>query len=86
MAEAGVPGYDVVIWFGVVAPAGTPKAIVDRLNKEINEIVKEPAYREKFLSTGAEPTSNSPEAFTELIRKDTQKWTKLLRDAGIAPQ
>jgi tripartite-type tricarboxylate transporter receptor subunit TctC len=86
MAEAGVPGYDVVIWFGVVAPAGTPKPIVDRLAKEIGEIVKEPAFRERFISTGVEPVSNTPDAFVQLIKKDTQKWTRLLRDAGVEPQ
>jgi tripartite-type tricarboxylate transporter receptor subunit TctC len=86
MAEAGVPGYDVVIWFGVVAPAGTPKPIVDRLSKEIAEIVKEPAFRERFVATGVEPVSNTSDAFVQLIRKDTLKWTKLLRDAGVVPQ
>jgi tripartite-type tricarboxylate transporter receptor subunit TctC len=85
LAEA-VPGYDLIIWFGVVAPAGTPRPIVDRLAREIAEIVREPAFRERFASTGLEPTSNTPEAFRGLIAKDTQKWGKLLRDAGVAPQ
>jgi tripartite-type tricarboxylate transporter receptor subunit TctC len=85
LAEA-VPGYDLIIWFGVVAPAGTPRPIVDRLAREIAEIVREPAFRERFASTGLEPTSNTPEAFRSLIAKDTQKWGKLLRDAGVAPQ
>jgi tripartite-type tricarboxylate transporter receptor subunit TctC len=86
MAEAGVPGYEIVIWFGVVAPAGTPRPVVDRLNREIAEIVKEPAFRERLAASGAEPMSNTPEAFVQLIKKDTEKWTKLLKDAGVEPQ
>ncbi|WP_151448334.1 Bug family tripartite tricarboxylate transporter substrate binding protein [Lacisediminimonas profundi] len=86
MAESGVPGYDLVIWFGVVAPAGTPRAIVDRLTAEINEIAKEPGYKERLTSSGAEPIGTTPEAFSQLIAKDTPKWGKLLRDAGIQPR
>ena len=86
MAEAGVPGYDLVIWFGVVAPASTPRPIVDRLQQAIAGIVKEPAFRERFIATGLEPTSNTPEAFSALIQNDTRKWTKLLRDANVSPQ
>jgi tripartite-type tricarboxylate transporter receptor subunit TctC len=86
MAEAGVPGYDIIIWFGVVAPAGTPKPVVDRLAREIAEIVKEPAFRERIVATGGEPMSNTPDAFARLIQNETRKWTKLLQDAGIEPQ
>jgi tripartite-type tricarboxylate transporter receptor subunit TctC len=83
MAEAGVPGYEVVIWFGLVAPAGTPRPIVDRLAAEIAGIAKQPSFKQRFAGTGIEPVSNTPEAFAELIRRDTVKWTKVLRDAGI---
>jgi tripartite-type tricarboxylate transporter receptor subunit TctC len=83
MSEAGVPGYEVVIWFGVVAPAGTPKPIVDRLSRDIAQIVKQQAFKDRFSATGIEPASNTPEEFAELIQKDTVKWTKVLRDAGI---
>lgn len=83
MAEAGVPGYEVVIWFGIVAPAGTPAPIVDQLSKEIAGIVKQPAFRQRFAGTGIEPVSNTPDAFAELIKRDTVKWTKVLRDAGV---
>jgi tripartite-type tricarboxylate transporter receptor subunit TctC len=86
MAEAGVPGYDIIIWFGVVAPAGTPKPVVDRLAREIAEIVKEPTFRERIVATGGEPMSNTPDAFARLIQNETRKWTKLLQDAGIEPQ
>jgi tripartite-type tricarboxylate transporter receptor subunit TctC len=83
MSEAGVPGYEVVIWFGIVAPAGTPKPIVERLAREIADIVKQPAFKQRFAGTGIEPVSNTPEAFAEVIRKDTLKWTKVVRDAGV---
>ena len=86
MIEAGVPGYEVVIWFGVVAPAGTPRPVVDRLSREIAEIVRHPAFKQRFVELGVEPSGNTPEAFAELIRMDTQKWVKLLRDAGVRPE
>jgi len=86
MAEAGVPGYDLVIWFGVVAPAGTPRPVVDRLSREIAEIVALPAFKERFAQSGMELVSNTPEAFGRLIRNDIQKWTRLLREAGVQPQ
>jgi tripartite-type tricarboxylate transporter receptor subunit TctC len=86
MAEAGVAGYDLVLWFGFVAPAGVPKPIVDRMAKEVADIVREPAFRERFAGMGLEPTSSTPEAFQGLIAKDTKKWVKLLHDAGVEPQ
>jgi tripartite-type tricarboxylate transporter receptor subunit TctC len=86
MAEAGVAGYDLVLWFGFVAPAGVPKPIVDRMAREVADIVREPAFRERFAGMGLEPTSSTPEAFQGLIAKDTKKWVKLLHDAGVEPQ
>lgn len=87
MAEAGVPGYEVVFWFGVAAPAGTPKPVVERLSKEVNEIVKSPAFREKLSGFGnIQFASNTPEAFAELIKSDIRSWNKVLRDAGVEPQ
>ena len=86
MAEAGVPGYDLVIWFGVVAPAGTPGPVIDRLSREVAEIIALPAFKERFAQSGMELASNTPEAFGRLIRSDIQKWSRLLRDAGVVPQ
>jgi tripartite-type tricarboxylate transporter receptor subunit TctC len=86
MAEAGLPGYDVAIWFGVVAPAGTPRPIVERLSREMAAIEKQPAFRAKFLDTGIVPTTSTPEEFAETIRKEIQKWPKILRDAGVQPE
>ena len=86
MAEAGVPGYDLVIWFGAVAPARTPAPVIDRLSREVAEIVKLPSFKERFAQSGMELASNTPEAFGELIRNDIGKWTRLLKDAGVQPQ
>jgi tripartite-type tricarboxylate transporter receptor subunit TctC len=87
MAEAGVPGYEVVFWFGVAAPGGTPKPVVDRLSREINEIVKLPAFREKLSGFGnIQYATNTPEAFSELIRTDIQFWNRVLREAKVEPQ
>jgi tripartite-type tricarboxylate transporter receptor subunit TctC len=87
MAEAGVPGYEVVFWFGVVAPAGTPRPVVDRLSKEVNEIVRMPSFKERLSGFGnIQLASNTPDAFSELIRNDIRAWSKVLKDAGVEPQ
>jgi tripartite-type tricarboxylate transporter receptor subunit TctC len=87
MAESGVPGYDMEFWFGIVAPAGTPATIVDRLSREIAAIVRDPGFRERMRAyPDVRYVSTTPAAMGELIRTDIVKWTKLLRDAGVPPQ
>ncbi|MFM9969805.1 MAG: Bug family tripartite tricarboxylate transporter substrate binding protein [Burkholderiales bacterium] len=86
LAEAGVPGYEVTIWFGMVAPAGTPRPIVDRLSREIVGIVRQPAFKAKFAEGGIVTTGSTPEEFAATIKKDIQKWPKVLRDAGVQPE
>jgi len=86
LSEAGVPGYEVSIWFGVVAPAGTPRPIVDRLSRDIAAIIRQPAFRAKFLDGGIIPVSSTPEEFAATIAKDILKWPKVLRDAGVQPE
>ncbi len=83
MSEAGVPGYQVVIWFGLVAPAGMPKQIAGFLNREISEIVNDRSFKEPFLAAGIETGVSSPEAFAELIRTDIPRWEAALRSAKI---
>ena len=83
MVEAGIPGYEMELWFGIVAPAGTPKPVVDRLSREIAHVVKQPAFKARFVDYGVEPASNSPEEFTQLIARDIRKWVKLVKDSGI---
>ena len=86
MAEAGIPGYKMELWFGAVAPAGTPKPVVDRLSREIAEVVKQPAFKKRFVESGVEPLANTPEAFAELIGREIRKWIAVVKDAGGLPQ
>jgi len=83
IAEAGVPGYEVVQWFGVLAPAHTPRDIIARLHAGIVRVVQDPAIRERFSSDGAETVGSTPEEFAAVIRADLSKWSKVIKDAGI---
>jgi len=83
MAEAGLPGYETVAWFGVLAPAGTPPEIVNRLSVEIGKIARSPEMREKLLAMGAEPVGGSPEEFKQVIDRDIAKWKPLAQKVGI---
>ena len=77
MAEAGVPGYEMSAWFGLLAPAGTPKAVVDRLQREVAAILKLPEVEKQFFELGAEPGGMSPEDFGRYISADRDKWAKV---------
>jgi tripartite-type tricarboxylate transporter receptor subunit TctC len=83
MAEAGVAGYEAVGWFGLMAPAGTPKEIVSKLNREINRILQLPDVKARLLELGAEPAAMSPEQFLDFIRSDNAKWARLIKERGI---
>ena len=83
VAEAGVPGYDAATWTGVIAPAGVPREIVDKLNIAINTALKSPAFLMKFSTTGDEPGGGTPEEFATLIKADSAKWGELIARAGI---
>jgi tripartite-type tricarboxylate transporter receptor subunit TctC len=82
IAEAGVPGYEATIWLGVMAPAKTPKAIVDTLNAEIGKIVALPEIREAWAKQGAEPMIMSPAAFDAFLRADIAKWAEVVKVSG----
>jgi len=87
IAEAGLPGYDAVTWFGVLAPAGTPRGIVIQLHASVVRAVNDPAVRKRFIGDGADPSpSKSPEEFGALLRSETRKWAKVIKDAGIQPE
>jgi tripartite-type tricarboxylate transporter receptor subunit TctC len=81
--EAGIEGADVLIWYGVVAPAATPRDVIARLNREIVRIMALPDVREKFAQQGVDPASSSPEEFAQLIRDEVARWSKVIRGAGI---
>ena len=83
VAEAGVPGFEVTGWGGLIVPGGTPKSIVGQLNTEFNEALALPHLREKLTSLGSEVASGTPEQFAELIRKETIKWGDVVKRAGI---
>jgi tripartite-type tricarboxylate transporter receptor subunit TctC len=81
--EAGVPGYVVNLWYGLLVPTGTPQAIVTRLASEVTRIVRAPEMREKLAAAGAEPGGGTPEDYAAVIRADTVLWTRVIREAGI---
>ncbi len=87
VAEAGnLPGYEATIWFGLVAPAGTPRDIVGRLSQEFARVARQPALRERFAPQGVELASTTPEEFADIIRAEIPKWGKVLKDANVAPE
>ena len=81
--EAGVPGYESLGWFGLVAPAGVPRDVITKLNVEINRILQLPDVRERLLELGAEPAKTTPDEFLAFIRRDNAKWAKLIKERGI---
>jgi tripartite-type tricarboxylate transporter receptor subunit TctC len=88
IAEAGgLPGYAIDVWFGVLAPAGTPRPIVDRLNRELHGIVGTPAIvRDKLAPVGLSPLTSTPERFGEIMKTDLVKYARIAKDAGIKPE
>lgn len=85
VAEAGVPGYDLTGWLAVFAPAGTPQAVVNKLNEEINRILVLPEVRERLLQTGLDPLAGSPAELGALVRNEIPKWARIIKEAGIKP-
>ena len=82
-AKEAVPGYEVVTWYSFVAPAGTPPAVVERLNREISAIVESPEIRERLRGQGVEADAMKPEEMAALFRSETTKWAKVIRDAKV---
>jgi tripartite-type tricarboxylate transporter receptor subunit TctC len=83
IAESGVPGFDVSGWYGVVAPAKTPKSIVDQLNREMARILELPDIRERMVADGAEPVGSTPDAFWAHVGREVEKWHTVVTAAGI---
>ena len=81
-----VPGYEVTTWYSFVAPSGTPKAVVDRLNKEISAIVESPEMKKKLQEQGVDADAMTPEELAALFRSETAKWAKVIRDMKIQPE
>ena len=82
VAESGFPGYEDYTWIGFFAPAGTPKAIVDKLNHDIAAILRLPDTKERLAVLGFDPINNTPEEFTAYIKVEVTKWAKVIKDSG----
>ena len=82
MMEAGVPGYEVTAWTGVIAPAGLPRPVLDRLNAAVNAAVNEPTVKARLEQLGSEGGGGTPEEYAELIRRDSAKWAEVIRRSG----
>lgn len=86
VAESGLPGFDVTSWYGIVVPAGTPPAIVQKLHRDIAEALKSPDVAAKLAGLGLEPVGDTPEEFGALIQSESVKWRDIMRKAHIKPQ
>ena len=82
LAESGVPGYDAAGWFGILAPAGTPPAVLTRLNAEITAVLRLPEIRERFAAAALEPLPSTPDYMAQLMRTEAIKWAKVIKDSG----
>ena len=84
IAESGLPGYEAVTWFGLFAPAGTPRDVVNKVNADVQKVLADPDFREKFLApTYFEPVTGSPAQFAEYVKREADKWSKVIRQAKI---
>jgi len=86
IAEAGVPGYESLQWYGLLAPTGTPKDIIARLHKEASAILRAPEVSERLANDGGTVVGGTPEEFGRFIRAETEKWAKVAKGAGIRPE
>jgi len=86
IAEAGLPGYEATQWFGLLAPAGTPRPIIDRLYQESSRALRSADMKERMTAEGLEVVGGTPEEFASYIRAETEKWTQVIKAAGIKPQ
>lgn len=85
VAEAGYKGYETTLWYALLAPAGTPRAIVSRLHDETVKVIKSPGLTEQLSAQGAEPVGNTPQALDTYIRSEITRWTKVIAEAQIRP-
>jgi tripartite-type tricarboxylate transporter receptor subunit TctC len=86
IAESGVPGYQASIWTGMFAPRGTPRAIIERLNREVVRIVQQPDFRQRMNQMGSDTVGSSPEAWGKFIETEIVKWAKIAKIAGLKPE
>jgi tripartite-type tricarboxylate transporter receptor subunit TctC len=82
LGEAGLSGFELSPWFGLLAPAGTPEAVVKKINADVNEVLRDKAVLERFASSGADPYATTPEQFARVLRDDIQKWAVVVKASG----
>ena len=85
-AEAGVENFEVPIWYGILAPAATPRDIILRLNAELTKALGAPDMKERLGAAGIEPMTTTPEQFAAFIKSETARYAKVVKDAGIKPE
>jgi tripartite-type tricarboxylate transporter receptor subunit TctC len=83
---AAVPGFEMDGWYGVIAPLGTPRDIIAKLSSVFTQVLNLPEVQERLLAVGAEALTSTPAGFGEFLRTETQRWGKVIRDAGLKPQ
>jgi len=85
-AEAGLPGIEAIVWNGIFAPAGTPRAVIQILHRELVKAYNAPDVKNQVIATGSEVTADTPEEFAAFVRSESAKWSKVIRDANIKPE
>jgi tripartite-type tricarboxylate transporter receptor subunit TctC len=83
IAESGYPGFEVTLWFGLLAPAGTPAPVINKLSNALAAVTSSPQIKERFATVGFEPVTTSPKQFADFIRTEAPKWEKAVRSAGV---
>jgi tripartite-type tricarboxylate transporter receptor subunit TctC len=86
VAESGLPGYEAGSWYGVVAPANTPRPIISRLHAEIVKVLALPDVRDRLVSQGIDPVGNTPEQFAAYMRTEIVKWAKIIKATGVTAE
>jgi len=86
IAEAGIPGYEAVQWFGILAPAGTPRPVIERVHREAVRVLQHPETRQRLVADGADPVGSTPEEFAAFLRRETVKWAGVVKSIGIRPE
>jgi tripartite-type tricarboxylate transporter receptor subunit TctC len=84
--EAGIPGFESQTWFGIYGPAALPRAVAERANAELNKVLADPAVIERFTQLGFQPAGGSAAEFAAMVRNDSQKWAKVIRENNIRPE
>jgi tripartite-type tricarboxylate transporter receptor subunit TctC len=86
LAESGLNGFEASLYYGLVAPAGTPKPIIERLNKELQAALASDEVKQQLGADGTEITPGTPEDYADFIDKDEKKWSQLVKDSGVEPE